>query len=171
MLSNDAVIFNDYPYKQAPDVIKLTFGEVASTDEMLQHVLSHGVKRILDSIRDSEKKRPIFEVQCERADAIRNGRTWSRGGGGSIPEEEHVRRDVLAGWIMRWLPDKDKQGAEKLARKTDTALAEVGDRILRHKHGIEPSSEQVEQAASKVSEKVEEAVQQTMQARQADIDI
>ena len=173
MLQDDDVIFDRKPFRQADDKIRLTFGEIASSDEVLQTVLFHGIKRIMDSIRDSEKdpKKDVFAQQCERADKIRRGELWSHRGGGSIPTEEYIRRDELAGWIMRWL-GYSKADAEKLARKTGTALGAVAGAIYHHRHGSEPDSATLAEAANKVGSKVEQQVAERMKAQaQPDIDI
>lgn len=169
MLNPDDVVFEDRPYKGAPDVIRMTWGDVSSSPNVLQAVLGHGIKRLLDSIRDSEKKEPgsVYDKQLARMNQIRAGELWSRGGGSSVSTEDYIRRDELAGWVMKWL-GYSKAEAEKLARKDATALHAVGTAIYRHNHGTEPDDDTAAEAACKVQARVQQQVDKRLAAQSAD---
>jgi hypothetical protein len=172
MLSNDHTIFDQKPFKQANGKITLTFGEIAQSDEVLETVLFHGIKRLMDSIRDSEKDpaKDVYTEQCRRAEQIRAGELWSRGGGGSISAEEYARRDILAGYAMQQL-GMPRQDAEKHARDGTSIPYWIGLRLYRQRYDAEPSEDEANHAASKVQERVAQLVSERLQAQQADIDV
>ena len=169
MLDPDSVVFDAKPFRQAPHNVTMRFKDVTASDEVHRKVLEHGIKRLLDSIRDSEKKNPgsVFQKQLDRMEQIASGQLWSAGGGGTLPAEEIVRRDVVAGWLMRW-QRASKQEAEKQARDHETALHAIGSAMFQHRHGVVPDGEEVRIAADKVRAKVDQQVRDTLAAQQAD---